>query len=69
MLFGVKGSYFKYTQKIILELQKRLLKMIKLIFFFQLLQTVLEHQKSLIKNERVFCLWMKVSISRHSHAF
>ena len=33
MLFGVKGSYFKYTQKIILELQKRLLKTIKLIFF------------------------------------
>ena len=39
------------------------------IYFFRLLHAFLAHQKLLIKNKRVFCLWMKVSISRYFHAF
>ena len=37
--------------------------------FFRLLNTIIGHQKLLIKNKRVFCLFMKVAISRYFHAF
>ena len=39
------------------------------IYFFWLLHTVLAHQKLLIKNKRVFCMSMKLSISRYFDLF